>query len=146
AAPGYAGALIRSWDAGSTGTIIGPGRTVDGLHWSNVRMSDGSTGWIASLYITRTGSAATTAPTRPPTRPAATTTRSAGGTVPAGTVYRTTTRLNIRQSPDTSSGIVSTLPTGTLVTAMGATALANGYTWARVQAGPTIGWVAMKYL
>lgn len=152
-APGYSGALIRSLDVGSTGTIIGAGRTVDGLHWSNVRMSDGSTGWIASLYITRTGSAATTTPTRTPTRPASTATRtpsatvsSGGGTAPAGTVYRTTTRLNIRQSPATSSGIISTLPTGTLVTAMGATTAANGYTWARVQAGSTVGWVAMSYL
>jgi uncharacterized protein YgiM (DUF1202 family) len=152
-APGYSGTLLRSWDVGSTGTIIGVGRTVDGLHWSNVRMSDNSTGWIASPYITRTASAATATPTRTPTRPASTPTRTptatvsaGGGTAPAGTVYRTTTRLNLRQSPTTSSGIISTLPTGTLVTSMGATTVANGYTWVRVQAGSTIGWVSMSFL
>lgn len=152
-APGYSGALLRTLDVGSTGTIIGVGLTVDGLHWSNVRMSDGSSGWIASLYITRTGSASTATPTRTPTRPASTPTRtptatvsSGGGTAPSGTVYRTNTRLNIRQSPTTSSGIIATLPTGTLVTSMGATTVANGHTWARVQAGSMIGWVAMDYL
>jgi uncharacterized protein YgiM (DUF1202 family) len=124
---------------------------MDGLHWSNVRMSDGGTGWIASDYITRTASAATTTPTRTPTRPASTPTRTptatqGGSDSPAGTIYRTTTRVNIRQSPTTSSGIISTLATGTQVTSLGSTTVANGHTWVRVQAGSITGWLSMKYL
>jgi uncharacterized protein YgiM (DUF1202 family) len=152
AAPGYSGTLLRSYDVGSTGTIIGVGQNVDGLHWSNVRMSDGATGWIATPYITRT-TTNTVTPTRTPTRPASTATRtptatatSGSSTAPAGTVYRTTTRVNIRQSPTTSSGIIATLPTGTLVTSLGNTAVANGHTWVRVQTGSMTGWLSMSYL
>ncbi|HET9659777.1 MAG TPA: SH3 domain-containing protein [Thermomicrobiales bacterium] len=148
-APGYAGTRLRTLEVGTTGTIIGAGRTVDGLHWSNVRLSDGSAGWIASDYITRTGSAATATPTRPastPTRTPTATVSSGGGDSTAGTVYRTTTRVNIRLSPTTSSGIISTLATGTQVTSLGSTAVANGHTWLRVQAGSKIGWMSMRYL
>lgn len=151
--PGYSGALIRTLDVGTTGTIVGVGRTVDGLHWSNVRMSDNTTGWIASSYLTRTGSVRTTTPTRTPTRPASTATRTATATVspagsaaPAGTVYRTTTRVNIRQTPSTSGGIISTLATGALVTSLGNTTVADGHTWVRVQAGAVTGWLSLKYL
>ena len=142
-APGYAGSIIRTLPVGTTGSIIGAGRTVDGLHWSNVRLSDSSTGWIATEYISRTASSTAT-PTRTPTKPAATqTATSSSGT---GLVYRTTTRLNLRQSPTTASAILSTLPTGTLATSLGNTATANGYTWLRVQAGSVTGWVATNYI
>lgn len=150
--PGYSGTLLRSLETGTTGTIIGTGRTVDGLHWSNVRLSDNSTGWIASDYIART-TVSTPTPTASATRtPSSTATPSRTTTVgpsegsAPGTVYRTTTRVNLRQSPTTSSGIISTLATGTLATSLGSTAVADGHTWVRVQAGPVIGWMSMKYL
>jgi len=151
--PGYAGSILDSLQIGTTGTIIGTGRTVDGLHWSNVRLSDGRTGWIATEYIARTTSGATATATATATRPAATPSRTPSPTATsasvdnaAGTVYRTVTRLNIRQAPGTDSGIIATLPTNTLVTSLGTTSVADGHTWVRVQAGAIIGWVSTKYL
>jgi len=150
--PGYAGGILDSLQIGTTGTIIGAGRTVDGLHWSNVRLSDNRTGWIATDYITRTTSSTATA-TATATRPAATPSRTPSPTATsasvdnaAGTVYRTVTRLNIRQSPGTASAIIATLPTNTLVTSLGTTSTADGHTWVRVQAGVIIGWVSNRYL
>jgi uncharacterized protein YgiM (DUF1202 family) len=152
--PGFSGAVVRSYAAGSTGTIIGVGSTVDGLHWSNVRMSDSSTGWLASQYLTKTTSAPTMTPTRTPTTVASTPTRTpttassvspSSGTTTAGLIYRTTTRVNIRYAPSTSGGIIATLPTGALVTLLGDTVTATGFTWGRVQSGTITGWIAMQY-
>jgi uncharacterized protein YgiM (DUF1202 family) len=156
--PGYSGAVLRGAAAGSTGTIIGAGRSVDGLHWSNVRMSDGLIGWLASQYLTKTASAPTATPTRTPTTVASSPTRTptrtvttapsvppSSGTSTAGLIYRTTTRLNIRFAPATSAGIIATLPSGTLVTHLGDTVTATGYMWGRVQAGAITGWIALQY-
>jgi len=155
-APGYAGGILGSLQTGTPGTIIGAGRTVDGLHWSNVRLSDNRTGWIATDYITRTTigtSTATATATATATRPAATPSRTPSPTVTpasvehaAGTVYRTVTRLNIRQSPGAASGIIATLPINTLVISLGTTSTSDGHTWVRVQAGVITGWVSTTYL
>lgn len=148
--PGYSGGILRSLDAGTAGTIIGTGRTVDGLHWSNVRLSDNSSGWIASDYIKRV-TVSTATPTRTATRPVATSTPTATASPtaianPAGLVYRTTTRVNLRKDPTTSSQIISTLPTGALATSLGNTSVADGHTWLRIQSGSFTGWMSMRYL
>lgn len=153
-APGYAGPILRSYGVGATGVIIGVGQTVDGLHWSNVRMSDNATGWMASQFLTKTTSAATATPTQTPTSTAsptrtpttAPTVSPASGTSTAGFVYRTTTSVNLRQAPSTTATILGTLPTGSLVTMLGSSTSADGHTWARVQAGVLTGWISTRYI
>lgn len=153
--PGYAGAIVRSYPAGATGAIAGAGRNADGFHWSNVRMSDGSTGWMASQFLTKTTSAATATPTRTATSIPATSTRTpttaptvspASGTTTAGLVYRATTTVNLRQSPSASGAIRVTLSTNATVVSLGDTVSADGHTWLRVQFGTTTGWVSQRYL
>lgn len=117
-AAGYSGGVIGTLAVGSTGTIIGNGQRVDGIDWSNIRTSTGSTGWVATKYIAKTGSSAT--PTRTTTTvptitrtPIATTTRTSTGgasTSVSGSVYRTTTSVNLRKTPSTTGTILSTLP------------------------------------
>ena len=137
-APGYAGSVIGTLSVGATGTIIGNMQNVNGLEWSQVRTNTGATGWVATQYIAKTGSAPTGTPTTAPSAtrsPVATRTTTAGVTSVAGQLYRTTTRVNLRQSPSTSGNILGTLASGTVMTSLGDSVFANGYTWLRVQAG-----------
>ncbi|MEZ4507875.1 MAG: SH3 domain-containing protein [Thermomicrobiales bacterium] len=152
-APGYSGGIIGTLSVGTTGVIIGNSQTADGLEWANVRTSGGQAGWVAAEYLTRTGSAPTA--TRTATRaatstrtPTASVTRSVttGATASSGRLYRTTTRVNLRQAPSTSGAIMSTLPSGTVLTSMGNSVDANGYTWLRVSTGSLTGWIATTYI
>ena len=148
-APGYAGAIIGTLTVGTTGTIIGNIQNVNDLEWSQIRTSTGATGWVATQYIAKTGSAPTGTPTTSPSAtrtPVATQTSTAGVTSVAGQLYRTTTRVNLRQTPTTSGTILSTLASGTIMTSLGDSVFADGYTWLRVQAGTTTGWIAMGYI
>lgn len=152
-AAGYSGGIIGTLSVGTTGTIIGNPQSADGLEWANIRTSSGQTGWAAADYLTKTGSAptatrtATTAATATRT-PTATVTRSStsGATSSAGRIYRTTTRVNLRQAPSTSGAIIGTLPSGTVLTSLGNTVLADGYTWLRVASGSQTGWIATAYI
>ncbi len=153
AAPGYSGGIIGTLSVGTTGVIIGNSQTADGLEWANVRTSGGQAGWVDAEYLTKTGSAPTA--TRTATRaatstrtPTASVTRSVttGATASSGRLYRTTTRVNLRQAPSTSGAIMSTLPSGTVLTSMGNTVDANGYTWLRVSTGSLTGWIATTYI
>ncbi len=152
-APGYSGGIIGTLAVGSTGTIVGSGQRVDGIDWANIRTSAGATGWVASEYLAKTGSAttptrtATTVPTTTRT-PTATTTRTStvGVTSVAGRLYRTTTSVNLRQTPSTSGTILGTLPTGSVVTSLGDSVSSNGHTWLRIQAGAAVGWLSMAYI
>lgn len=89
--------------------------------WDKV-VYNGSTGWMAALYLTATSQSA---PAPAPTKS-----------------YKTVTvNLNMRTGPSTSYGVVTTIPTGAVVEVF---EHSNG--WDKIAYNGTTGWVAALYL
>lgn len=51
AQPGTSGALLKTVPEGTRVTIIGPDRDVDGRTWRNVRLEDGTEGWLIAEAV-----------------------------------------------------------------------------------------------
>jgi peptidoglycan-N-acetylglucosamine deacetylase len=78
--------------------------------------------------------------------PTQTATPSTCGAFTVGHVVRTTTGLNLRQTPSTGGTIIALMPTGTQGTIVGGPATANGFTWCEIQTAYGTGWAASTYL
>jgi len=59
---------------------------------------------------------------------------------------RTTDNVNLRASSSLSGTVLAVLPTNTLVTLLGPSQTANGYTWVNVSANGIKGWIASDFL
>lgn len=103
--------------SGATVIVTGPSIAAGGRFWVPGDVPSLGSGWIAGEYLvaiptptpTRTPGAAT--PTRTPdaASPTTTSTRPAGGFI-AGDSVRTTTAVNLRSAPGTSSTVLAVLP------------------------------------
>ena len=104
--------------------VEGLGINADGS-WTQIRRTDGLTGWCASQYLIKLDGS-------PPP-------------VPSGLKYQVTaTALNIRQGPGTSFTVIGTLKNDDIVD--GLSTNADG-TWTQIQrADGLTGWCASRYL
>jgi peptidoglycan/xylan/chitin deacetylase (PgdA/CDA1 family)/uncharacterized protein YraI len=64
----------------------------------------------------------------------------------AGDTVRVTAGLYLRTGPGTGSGVITTMPTGTICTVLGGPTLANGLSWYQLQTPYGTGWAAGEYL
>jgi uncharacterized protein YgiM (DUF1202 family) len=140
--------------SGAIVQVTGPSTAAGGHTWVPVTVPALGSGWIASEYLkpvpgttpTRTPAAPTA--TRTPGDPAATrtATRPAGGFI-AGDSVRTTTRLNLRSAPGTSSQVLVVLPANAFGHVTGAGVSSGGTIFYPVLFdGQPGGYVAGKYL
>jgi uncharacterized protein YraI len=109
------------------------------------RVSDGSTGYLASELVALVSTPTPTrTPTRTPTGPARTATPLGGWS--AGDLAQTTTGLNFRSGPGTNHSIISTLPTGTQLLVTGHAQNGTGGVFVPVRVDSTNGWVAADWI
>lgn len=150
-APTINSGVLRVMQTNDQLSVTGSGVSADGYIWVPVRF--GSTnGWVASLYITKTGSAsptATRAITATPSRTAvggATLTPGPGGFLP-GDWAQTRVRVNLRNGPGTTASVVVVLAAGTQLQVTGYGQSATGYFWVPVRtSGGTNGWIADEFI
>ncbi len=48
-----AGDRVRAWPDGTSMTVVGPDKYVDGTQWKNVTDPDGNVGWVPAEYCFR---------------------------------------------------------------------------------------------
>lgn len=127
-----------STTAGSIGTLSkGTAVTILGTTgaWMQVRLSNGTTGYVAAQYITITGTTAA-----PSATPAPTPTPSAGPSAKTGAVTAST--LNVRSQPSTTASRIAGLKNGDTVTIL---STANGWHQIRMANGTT-GYVSADFI
>lgn len=121
----------------SQGTVVslvsGQVVSASGYNWLQVRTNGGSTGWVATRYLSGSRTVpSTTIPTAP------------------ATVYRFVTgdRINIRTGPSISSAVLAKAVRNERVTLVsGQRVSANGYIWRPIQlVNGTRGWIASRFL
>ena len=127
-APSYDSNTIASYYTGTKVTILSSG---DG--WSRVQMSDGTTGYMVSAYLTSTPASASS---------------SSGNAVSGSSIhaegYVTSTnggRVALRTGAGKSYAVITYCNVGTKVIVLNA-----GSTWNRIQVGNTIGYMMAKYI
>lgn len=133
--PSTAYDVIRSVPADTTATVLGQNTAGD---WLQVRLSDGTTGWVARFLTdyTATATAVDTPPLAPPATVSVETAFDTAiiDTTPAGA------NVNVRMGPSTANDILRTVPDGTAVTVTGQD---TSGTWLQVVLDDgTVGWVA----
>ena len=124
---GVGRSIIAVYGAQEAGTVIAGPQAADGYSWYQIEMArDGNVGWMAGEFLAYA-----------PTEPTGQRRRVFDGP------------LNLRDSPDTSANLVTTLATGEVVVIRDASFVVNdGYTWASVyvERNPAlIGWVASDF-
>jgi peptidoglycan/xylan/chitin deacetylase (PgdA/CDA1 family)/uncharacterized protein YgiM (DUF1202 family) len=135
-APGTAAARISSLPANGTTTVRG--RVFNG--WYPVMCGD-TPGWASATYLSVIPPGGTPTPTPTPS-PSPTATPPPNGTR-TGTVTNTGgARLNCRNGPSTSYGVITALSAGETVPVRGA--VQNG--WVPITCGGRDGWVSSSYL
>lgn len=102
----------------------------NGYYWDKIKLSNGTTGYIATNYLSSTTNSNTSS---------STTTK---------TAVVNASNVRLRSSSSTSSRIVKTLTKGTKVTVLQKkAAYKNGYYWDKVKlSNGTVGYIASKYL
>lgn len=173
--PGTSGNPIATLPTGAVLMVTGAGQTASGYFYIPV-VYNGLTGWVASNYVTRIGTATSTptatatstrtltpAPTLTltPTRtftPSSTATATATATVTrtpsltpiggfgAGDIVRTTTSVNLRAAPSLNAAVLQILPAGADLLVTGLGGAAEGYFWIPVRYQNTNGWVVASYV
>jgi uncharacterized protein YraI len=140
------GTVVTVLPVNTAGTIVGGPTSADGYTWFRIETSNG-TGWVVSNFIQRTAQGSTPVPSA-----TATATVTVPATIPnpqglsVGDTVRTTTALNLRSGPSTTSSVIAVLLQGTQGTILGGPQAANGYTWWRIQTPNGTGWVAGNFL
>ncbi len=134
--PGTSALIKTTAVLGTSATIIGGPVSANGYTWWQVSLSNGTTGWSVSNYLS-TGSAS-------PLLGGMTT--SALSATPSGSAV-TISAVNFRSSPSTSATIKSVLAKGASVTITGTSVTGSGYTWLPVKLlNGSAGWVVKTYL
>ncbi|MCA9861065.1 MAG: SH3 domain-containing protein, partial [Thermomicrobiales bacterium] len=144
-APGLSTSIIRLLVINTSGVVLqGPNR-IDNFDWYQIRLGDGTTGWVAAQYM-RQGGTVSGSPTatRTPTRTATPN----GSVVPGGALnlgdsFRVNTLINFRSAPGYSGGIIGSLPVGTTGTIIGSGRTVDGLQWSNVRTSTgATGWAA----
>ena len=131
--------------------ILSFGQPSGGYTWFEIDWPGSAPAYVAGEYLVKTGTATAT-PTPPvvssptPTRTPTATATTPNGAWPPGSQVRTTTSLNFRSGPTTSSSIISTLSSGTVCTVNSGPTV-NAFTWYNLTCpGLPTGWAAGEYL
>ncbi len=168
-APGTGSQSLGVLPNGAQGVVLSNGVQSGSYVWFQVNVNGYPVGWVAGLYLTKTGvasptatsgpptSTATRTPTAPPTNtgvatstatrtPTRTPTSIPGVFVPNDLV-RTTANLNMRSGAGTNFGVVAVLPNGAQATVLTTGTASGGYTWYQISApGYGTGWAAGAFL
>jgi uncharacterized protein YgiM (DUF1202 family) len=124
---GLSGNILETIAFGDTVTDLGVVETVDGYDWSQIETASGTTGWVASIYVT-TDSAVLSL------------TVDAVATINADNV-------NLRDSASLSGASVGTVNTGDTVTILSNSEAADDLLWYQVEtADGTTGWISGEFL
>lgn len=112
-----------------TGSAVGGTTRAEGYTWVEVEFG-GSTGWVATTYLSRsTGSP------------------SYSGDLEIGTEAEVISdHLNVRTDPSLSGGVVGQLFTGTIVNISDGPTQADGYTWFFIESDTWSGWTVEVWL
>ncbi len=104
----------------------------NGYYWDKIQLSNGKTGYMASKYLTVVSSSSS----------------SNSSSSSGEKVKINASRVNVRKSATTSSGVIKTLSKNTVVTRLQKkVAYKNGYYWDKVKLSDgKIGYIASKYL
>jgi len=111
---------------GDTVTDLGATDTADGYDWTEIDTASGTTGWVATIYLTSDTSRLLL-------------------TVDAEATVNVD-ELNLRDSGSLSGTIVGTLASGDTVTILSDSEAADGYLWYEVETDLGTGWVAGEFL
>ncbi|MGB3330931.1 MAG: SH3 domain-containing protein [Thermomicrobiales bacterium] len=130
--PGFSTTVITTMPTGTVCTVVSGPQAANGLTWYQVDTSYGR-GWAAGEYLARTSGST------PPPPP------SSGGFSP-GEAVKVTAGLYLRTGPGFSTGVITTMPTGTVCTVVSGPQPANGLTWYQVDTAWGRGWAAGEYL
>jgi uncharacterized protein YgiM (DUF1202 family) len=126
-AAGLSGNVLETLAFGDTVTDLGAVETVDGFDWSQVETASGTSGWIASIYLTADSAALSL-------------TVDAVVTINADDV-------NLRDSASVSGASLATLNTGDTVTILSNSEAADDLLWYQVETEDgTTGWIAGDFL
>jgi uncharacterized protein YgiM (DUF1202 family) len=131
--------ITASLPTGTTGTVLDGPRAPSGYTWWQLRTSIG-TGWAAENWLEKTTSAPPPDP-EPEPEPQPT-----PGGHPAGTQLRVIDALRLRSAPNTSGGVIATMPTGTTVTVVSGPTSSGGYTWYQLTTSYGNGYAAGEFL
>ena len=122
-AAGTSNSSVAVLQTGDTMNITGGPTATDGYSWYQVSTTAGSTGWIASDFIGKSGFA--------------------NGDV----VYVNTDSLNVRSAAGLSSTVLDTVYQGTTAVITGGPTTADSRDWYKIDvSGVVSGWVAGEYL
>ena len=133
---GTGSSVITTMPTGTVVTVVSGPIVANGYSWYQLTTPYGQ-GWAAGQYLTPTGS--TTPPPPPPPPPTS-------GGYAVGTQLKVTAGLYLRTGAGTGTGVITTMPTGTVVTVVSGPVAANGYTWYQVSTPYGQGWAAGQYL
>ena len=126
---GTSNTVVGSLSRGTALTITGAPVGADGYTWYPVATQSGTSGWVASAFLTWSGGTATPSTASPMF--------SAGEAAIVDT-----SRLNFRTAPTTSASVQGQLGAGTPLTIIDGPEAANGYNWYQVETDSgTTGWV-----
>lgn len=144
--PGISYAVKGTLASGKTISVEnGYSKSANGYTWYRFKLNS-NTYYIASKYLTKVTSTASSGST---TSSGTTAGSSSGSTAstPTYTSYKTTTAVNYRSGPGTSYGVKGTLASGkTISVENGYSKTANGYTWYRFKLNSKTYYIASKYL
>lgn len=129
---GTGAGVVGSLANGSYAMVMdGPVETSSGNWYMVEQSSTGTSGWVTAQFLI-------VAPIPPPLD---------GDDFPFGLNIVTASVVNLRSSPTTSAGVVTTLASGTLAFVLAGPARANGYEWYQIQtAQGDVGWAAKQFL
>lgn len=130
--PGFGYAVITTMPTGTLCTIVAGPTAANGLNWYQVDTPYGR-GWAAGEYMART----TTTP--PPTPPPS------SGFAP-GQAVQVTAGLYLRTGPGFTTGVITTMPTGTRCTVVSGPTVANNLHWYLLDTPYGRGYAAGEYL
>jgi uncharacterized protein YraI len=124
--PGTGYGVITTMPTGTTCTIVAGPNPANGYTWYQVDTPYGR-GWAAGEFLKPTSG-------------------STPGGYPAGTKLKVTAGLYLRTGPGFSTGVITTMPTGTICTVVSGPQSANGLTWYQVDTPYGRGWAAGEYM
>lgn len=131
--PGLAYSVITTMPTGTKGTIVGGPTPSGGYTWYQLKTPYG-TGWAAGEYLALVTAAPAPTPTPTPT-----------GYAP-GTKLKVTAGLWLRTAGNLGASVITTMPTGTIVTVVSGPSPSGGLTWYQVDTPYGRGWAAGEYL
>jgi peptidoglycan/xylan/chitin deacetylase (PgdA/CDA1 family)/uncharacterized protein YgiM (DUF1202 family) len=120
---GFSAGVITTMPTGTICTVVSGPQAANNLSWYQLDTPYGR-GWAAGEYLEKVSS----------------------GGYPAGTKLKVTAGLYLRTGAGFSAGVITTMPTGTIVTVVSGPQSTNGLTWYQVDTPYGRGWAAGEYM